>query len=210
MRGQRRRETVSGEQQRVTLWGDHIQYQDPVAFRGSDCSFRLAIAVRAVEKAYHLDHGKVHGANWWACVSAAELILKSPCKRLRALFLKGRRGPNPKAAKVDPQPARSVSPSAEQRVPRFAELDDQIAAEPKRTPSRIPKPSVEVRKLARIVRSQVDQFRRKHQDYDQLFEMWLGAFRHEFYRDAEWYTAAEMSTVAEFAAVRGKRAPITR
>ena len=82
--------------------------------------------------------------------------------------------------------------SREDRIARFIELDTQIAAERKRAPSGIPKPPAKVLKLAKIVRSQVDQFRRQHKDYDQLFEMWLGVFRHDLCRDAEWYAAAEL------------------
>ena len=46
-RGERRREFVAGASRRVFIAGEHVCYQGPEAFRGSDASLRLTLAVTA-------------------------------------------------------------------------------------------------------------------------------------------------------------------
>ena len=51
-----------------------------------------------------------------------------------------------------------------------------------------------------------------HSDYEQLFETWLGAFRHEFKRDKEWCDSAEMEyrrRIEDAASALGADHPLT-
>src|SRR5690348_15449635 len=88
-RGQHRREYVSGEPRPIPLSGEGICYQPDARFRDSDASFRITMAVRAMEKAHQIAYCSRPGANWWACVRVAELIMKSRCQAFRDRFLKG-------------------------------------------------------------------------------------------------------------------------
>ena len=180
VRGRRRRERISGEQRGVCLRGDHIEYAPGVRFRDSDCSFRLALAVRAYEEASRLRCGKP--SNSEACVKVAQMIIASPCKRLRERFQNGSRGRKPAAignGKVEPRSQKPTKQSileSEQHDPRLDELNDLIARAPKRAAKRRPVLPPEVSRLAKIVRSQVAQFRRMHSDYDQLLRRGWGPF----------------------------------
>ncbi len=215
LRGQRREETLSGQKRRVPVRGKHICYTGQERFRESDCSLRLTLAVMAAEKYHRAKTGRDWGANWTACLSVAEHILRpspvqldncfdfvhgkkapaaSPCEALRCRFMKGRRGPRPRIklqpVSVRSQPLASTRPKVtECRDARFAELDALIAQDEARARGQKHKP--EVLRLANTIRAQVRQYRRNQLNLDQEFNQWFARFRYECYRDSEWWAEVE-------------------
>ncbi len=200
-RGKRRVENVEGETRRIPLRGDHVCYRGKDRSRGSDRPFRLTMAVSAREKKFQLERGKARGAFWSACLLTAERVVFSPSTSVRLRQSFGDPRPGPKSRPTDPASAKqsiraqssSQAPAMPLRGnygPRFAELDRLIAAEQRRG-SRKRSVSPEVLRIARIIKGQVEKYRKTQENWDQRFNGWFGLFQSENYRDAEWYEGAE-------------------
>ncbi len=204
-RGERRTRVADGEQRRVPLRGESVCYVGVEPGRGSDSSLRLTMAVTAFEKAYQETHRRSRGGNWDGCVRTAELILEGdrkgwqPYKRLRLRFLVGKRGAKRPSGKVSrkqrkkqiPRPRTVVRPTEEGRE-RFRELDALIAAGGQSSTRQQTSVAPGVFRLAKIVRSQVERFRRKHSDWRRSFDLRFSAFRYDHCRDDQWYREQEL------------------
>jgi len=66
--------------------------------------------------------------------------------------------------------------------------------------------SPEVRQ-AESIRSQASRFIKQHPNFEALFQLRLGSFRQQFWRDAEWYAAAEKSSAARIEAFEKRGEP---
>jgi tetratricopeptide (TPR) repeat protein len=194
-RGRRRQQWRGDAKQRMFLRGTHICYQGPEDeadqdMRGSDSTLRLTLIVTALEKYHEATNGKARGANYQACLAAAECLLSHARLPLRTLFLRGKRGRKPRLPEAPADQTRLSSPSQlpSGRDARLVELDAEILAEEKR--HRLAPPEV-VTRLANSIRNEVRQWRAANPDYQATFDMRFGGFLFSNWRDAEWYARAE-------------------
>jgi len=181
---------------RVFIYGKHVCYQGGDQGRDSDTTMRLS-AARAAAELLEPARGEGRGERSNACVRVAEVLMNSSCDRLRSRFLqlrRGRRSTEEGPRKAHTEFAKTSAPSAADRDERFVELDDRIAADRHKAASVVPMSDLE--RLATIVRSQVDRYRRQHPDWPQEFESQVGLFRYAFLRDPEWYDGVESSREA--------------
>ena len=167
------------------------------------------MAVTWFERQYLQKPHKTRGANWYACVQTANLLLDSGCIELRSKFLKGKRGPQRKVISsserkkiTNPRRGEPIRAPGSRKA-CFAELDALIELEEEEKRPASP----EALQLAGIIRSQVGSFRRKHRDWRQLFEGWYGSFRSDFQRDANWYEEQEQVYLRRLQMARKSRKP---
>ena len=191
-RGRRRVERVSDQSQAVRLRGNAITYLTDPGYRDSDASFRLTMAVLAMERVFEIERGKKRGANRWACQEVANLVLTSKVPALRDRFMQGNRGPKlrtttPEAAPSSRRKRRSSETGERSSV--FAELDELIEVADS---AQSHQEDAHLRRLANTIRSQTGEFRSRNQLTEKQFDAWFGAYRSEKWRDADWYQQAEV------------------
>jgi tetratricopeptide (TPR) repeat protein len=190
-RGRRRVETVSDRSQAVRLRGDTTTYLTDPGYRDSDASFRLTMAVLAMERVFEIEKGKKRGAKRWACQEVAEFILTSKGLPLRDRFMQGNRGPKRQTTAPEATPdsgwkRRSGETGGRSSV--FAELDELIEDADR---GQSHHEDANLRRLANTIRSQTGQFRSRNQETEKQFDAWFGAYRSEKWQDADWYQQAE-------------------
>jgi len=176
-RGKRRVQRFSsGETARVPLSGEHISYGGEEPYQGNDASFRLTMAVTAIEMSTEPAISTKKASR-----TIADMVLALPAD---APFRRFRRhsGTRPRGRRSKQRLANTPG-RTRWRGGAFADLEMRIRDEEQRKAAarrereeRTQTPSA---RLGESIRKQVGKFRKEYPNWRKLFDMWFGGYLYE-------------------------------